>query len=47
MIIWINGPFGGGPDRGQDRAARRPDTDGPLRARLRRALVGVRHMRFD
>lgn len=24
-----------------------PDTDGPLRGRLRRALVGVRHIRFD
>ncbi|MEV6578344.1 AAA family ATPase [Streptomyces sp. NPDC051582] len=24
-----------------------PDTDGPLRARLRRTLVGVRHIRFD
>ncbi|WP_354380338.1 AAA family ATPase [Streptomyces sp. PvR034] len=24
-----------------------PNTDGPLRARLRRALVGVRHIRFD
>ncbi|MFE8939908.1 AAA family ATPase [Streptomyces sp. NPDC007872] len=24
-----------------------PDTDGPLRARLRRAAVGARHLRFD
>ncbi|WP_327132069.1 AAA family ATPase [Streptomyces sp. NBC_01343] len=24
-----------------------PDTDGPLRARLRRTLVGVRHIRLD
>ncbi|MFF3858332.1 AAA family ATPase [Streptomyces sp. NPDC002209] len=24
-----------------------PDTDGPLRGRLRRVLVGVRHIRFD
>ncbi|GGP91803.1 hypothetical protein GCM10010215_17250 [Streptomyces virginiae] len=24
-----------------------PDTDGPLRGRIRRALVGVRHIRFD
>lgn len=24
-----------------------PDTDGALRRRLRRALVGVRHIRFD
>ncbi|MFD9723912.1 AAA family ATPase [Streptomyces sp. NPDC059072] len=24
-----------------------PDPDGPLRGRLRRALVGVRHIRFD
>ncbi|MFD7032357.1 AAA family ATPase [Streptomyces sp. NPDC059917] len=24
-----------------------PNTDGPLRARLRRTLVGVRHIRFD
>ncbi|MFB6619062.1 AAA family ATPase [Streptomyces sp. NPDC085524] len=24
-----------------------PDADGPLRGRLRRALIGVRHIRFD
>ncbi|GAA0931615.1 AAA family ATPase [Streptomyces thermoalcalitolerans] len=27
--------------------ALRPDTDGPLRTRLRQAKVGVRHIRFD
>jgi len=35
MLLWINGPFGGGK------------TQTPVRTRLRQARVGIRHIRFD
>ncbi|MFJ3171180.1 hypothetical protein ACIPJK_10400 [Streptomyces roseus] len=47
MIIWTSGPFGGGRIAARTGPRAAPDTDGPLRARLRRALVGVRHVRLD
>ncbi|MGG2461054.1 hypothetical protein ACO0M4_14735 [Streptomyces sp. RGM 3693] len=87
MLLWINGPFGGGKTQTAHELQRRlpgsvlcdpepqftehvwtdhltihqvadriaasagltlaPNTDGPLRARLRRAWTGIRHIRFD
>jgi hypothetical protein len=49
MLLWINGPFGGGKTQTAHSTDQplSPNTDGALRGRLRRAWIGAKHLRLD